>query len=124
MSGILRWLDDWAEEFCVSVMLVLLVLLLGSAQAAEQVPAEQRGQVEHEAEHRVRRQPDDQADQGHEQEAAEPHTQRLAVEATMGLQVEHAVHVAVVEGPPGDLFADLGLADAGEADHAHQSRRL
>ena len=29
MSGILRWLDDWAEEFCVSVMLALLVLLLG-----------------------------------------------------------------------------------------------
>ncbi len=29
MSGILRWLDDWAEEFVVSVMLALLVLLLG-----------------------------------------------------------------------------------------------
>ena len=29
MSGILRWLDEWAEEFCVSVMLALLVLLLG-----------------------------------------------------------------------------------------------
>lgn len=27
MSGILRWLDDWAEEFCVSVMLALLVLV-------------------------------------------------------------------------------------------------
>ena len=29
MSGILRWLDDWAEEFVLSVMLALLVLLLG-----------------------------------------------------------------------------------------------
>ena len=29
MSGILHWLDRWAEEFVVSVMLAALVLLLG-----------------------------------------------------------------------------------------------
>ena len=27
---ILRWLDQWAEEFCVSVMLSLLIMLLGT----------------------------------------------------------------------------------------------
>ncbi|MFR3459561.1 MAG: TRAP transporter small permease [Bilophila wadsworthia] len=26
----LRWLDEWAEEFCVSIMLSLLILLLGT----------------------------------------------------------------------------------------------
>ena len=27
---VLRWLDEWAEEFCVSIMLSLLILLLGT----------------------------------------------------------------------------------------------
>ena len=27
---IVRWLDEWAEEFCVSIMLSLLVILLGT----------------------------------------------------------------------------------------------
>ena len=27
---VLRWLDEWAEEFCVSIMLSLLIILLGT----------------------------------------------------------------------------------------------
>lgn len=30
MRACLHWLDQWAEEFCVSIMLALLVILLGS----------------------------------------------------------------------------------------------
>jgi TRAP-type C4-dicarboxylate transport system permease small subunit len=30
MPGCLRWLDEWAEEMCVSIMLSVLVALLGS----------------------------------------------------------------------------------------------
>ena len=30
MSKCIRWLDQWGEEFCVSVMLSLLIILLGT----------------------------------------------------------------------------------------------